>query len=114
MKTYSEEQISKLLNQETFYNPVEEFSGLDNLNEFIDLYMEGLGKLGFKIISMQFNRSTSNDYFYSAHMIILEHDSETPFTIKQIEEAMVDDDNVPLSVFQLYFGTLWVFMPYYH
>lgn len=52
--------------------------------------------------------------FYGAHILIFDLRND----IKEVDEAKLkkiceqDDDSQPMSVYQIYFGTLWIMMPY--
>lgn len=114
MNTFTKEQIDQLNNQLQMNDPIHEFMGLETLNEFLAQYTEPLGKLGFELKSFQFNSAKDNipGLYHSAHFLIFEHNGDNTPMLSQIQACMVDDDNQPFSVFQFFFGTLYVFIPY--
>lgn len=79
-----------------------------------ETFINPLNDLGFSLVATNSfgPDDKGNHNYYGNHTLILEHDNKTAYTDDQIQKLMIDDDSQPFSTFQLYLGTLWVFIPY--
>lgn len=95
------------INFNTFQDP--EFK-----TQLEEQFINPLKELGFELVGTNsFGPTDLSDNISGCHTLIFERTRKLyPYDISEIQKLMVDDDSQPLSTYQLYFGTLWVFIPY--
>jgi len=84
--------------------------GFKDFNEQCqEQYIDKMQGMGFKFQGY----GSMGNHDNGAHVLIFEHTYGAPeFRPHWIEDLMQDDDGQPMAVCQIYFGTVWIFIPY--
>ena len=71
-------------------------------------FVDGIEEHGFKYV--EYAHSSLND----AGVHILRFEGDSSYISDELKEILTqDDDNQPQATYQIYFGTLMVFIPYF-
>ena len=71
-------------------------------------YIRPLKKLGFEFEG--YNHAFNNETCQGVHCLLF--NSKNAKWTDEIDKLMVQDDSQPKPIYSIYFGTLWVFLPY--